>query len=136
MFLIKDDYKLLIKQDLLEVVIQQDDTIRTQAELAAQAEIESYLRVRYDVAAIFSAVATDRHPQILMYMIDVALFHMHSRINPRNIPELREVRYNQAIDWLKAVAKGSIAPNLPALASDQPSNRTVWGSQPKANNFY
>jgi phage gp36-like protein len=136
MFLTKDDYKTLIKQDLLEVVISQDDTIRTRAELAAQAEIESYLRARYDVAAIFSAVADARHPQILMYMIDVALFHLHSRINPRNVPELRGVRYEQAIDWLKAVAKGNIAPDLPVIASDQPSNRTVWGSQPKANNFY
>jgi hypothetical protein len=29
------------------------------------------------------------------------------------IPELRIIRYNAAKDWLKAVAKGDISPDLP-----------------------
>lgn len=134
-FLEKPDYASQIKADLLEVVINQDDTIRTKAELAARAEMESYLRVRYDVAQIFAVSGEGRHPQLLMYLIDITLYHLHSRINPRNISEIREVRYNQAVDWLKAVSQGKIAPDLPALATDQPSNRTTYGSWTKNQNY-
>ncbi|MDF7809923.1 phage protein Gp36 family protein [Hymenobacter sp. YC55] len=52
-FLLKQDYGVQIKQDLLSTVIDATDSIRTEAELSAQEEIEGYLRGRYDLAACF-----------------------------------------------------------------------------------
>lgn len=52
-FLLKSDYATQIKQDLLQAIIEAQDSIRTDAELSAQSEIEGYLRGRYDLSRIF-----------------------------------------------------------------------------------
>jgi hypothetical protein len=62
-----------------------------------------------------------------MYLIDITLFHLYSRINPRNIPDLRKERYNGndpmdrggAIGWLKKVASGDITADLPRILPSQ-----------------
>jgi hypothetical protein len=43
----------------------------------------------------------NRDAQMVLYLCDIVLFHLHSRIAPRNIPDLRVKRYDAAIDWLK-----------------------------------
>jgi phage gp36-like protein len=76
-----------------------------------------------------------RPAHIVMRLIDLTLYHLHSRINPRNIPEFRIARRDEAIEWLKMIAKGSITTDLPLVLPEQGSN-IVWGSQPKRNVFY
>ena len=117
-FLTNDDYKPQIRDWIKLLVTQEDPTIQNKSELAAQVEMESYLRDRYNVGLIFSAEAEDRNALIVMYMVDVVLYHLHSNISPENIPEVRITRYNAVIDWLKAVAKGNLSPDLPEYTSD------------------
>ena len=65
--------------------------------------------------------------KIVLFLIDVTLYHLHSRINPRNIPDLRKERYNGnsptdsggAIGWLKSVSKGNINADLPVFTPEQ-----------------
>ncbi len=77
----------------------------------------------------------NRSQQIITYMIDICLYHLHARIAPRNIPQLRIDRYRDAIAWLEQVAKGNLTANFPLLQPSQGS-RTRWGSSPKLNNEY
>lgn len=64
---------------------------------------------------------------IVQYLIDIVLYHLHARINPRNIPELRIIRYDGnspmqtggAIAWLKRVGKGEITAELPSIIPTQ-----------------
>lgn len=85
----------------------------------------------------------NRNQQIVMYLIDITLYHIHARINPRNIPELRMVRYDGnnasqnggAIAWLKRVADGIITADLPSLIPTQGLS-IQWGSNTKNNNDY
>lgn len=56
MFLIKKDYQIQIQQDHLNQIIDSDDTVLQEAELAAIEEMQSYLRSRYRVAEIFFPV--------------------------------------------------------------------------------
>jgi hypothetical protein len=89
------------------------------------------------------ALGDNRNPALVMYMVDMILYHLHARINPRNIPELRMIRYDGnspqqnggAIGWLKSVAKGFLMPDLPLLAPDQ-GNSIVWGSGTKQAHYY
>jgi len=68
----------------------------------------------------------NRNQQIVMYLLDITLYHLHSRINPRNIPDLRKERYDGnnatqnggAIAWLK-VASGDITADLPQILPEQ-----------------
>ena len=69
----------------------------------------------------------NRNQQVVLYLLDITLYHLHSRINPRNIPDLRKERYdgnspNQtggAIGWLKKVASGDITADLPNMQPQQ-----------------
>lgn len=79
----------------------------------------------------------NRNPQMVQKMIDVVLYHIHSRIAPRNIPELRVKRYDDAISWLKSCAKGDYI--TASLTKFQPNTgaRSRWGSRlPKQNNNF
>lgn len=77
----------------------------------------------------------NRSQQMVQRMIDITLYHIHCRIAPRNIPEIRVKRYDDAIDWLKRCAKGDITPNLAKL---QPSTgmRIRYGGNIKNINSY
>lgn len=77
----------------------------------------------------------NRNPQLVNYCIDIALYTLHSRIAPRNIPDLRVKRYDEVISWLKNVAKGNITAALPLL---QPTSgmRVRFGGNIKNQNKY
>ncbi len=85
----------------------------------------------------------NRNQQIVMYLIDITLYHLHSRINPRNVPELRMIRYDGndpkqtggALGWLKRVAAGDVSADLPEIVTTAILS-VSWGSSPKQNNFF
>lgn len=129
-FLTEADYSVQIRSEILNTVKNTDALPK--AELAAQAEMESYLSVRYDVANIFNKTNEERNPIVLMYLIDIVLYHIHSNNSPRNIPELRGIRYEAAINWLKMVANGDLNPDLPTL----PDNDTDYFFSAGSNGKY
>lgn len=80
----------------------------------------------------------NRDEQMVQKVIDIVLYHLHSRISPRNIPALREYRYMgnekdrvvkddgsiaypvySALGWLQACARGEVTPNLPLIQPKQ-----------------
>ena len=137
-FIVKADFEALIKNNVLDEVTDAEDTLIDQVSLMAQQEMESYLNQKYEVAVIFAATGNNRHKLIMMYAMDIALYHIHARVNPRYIPEIRQIRYDNAIKWLNSVAKGTITPDLPARVNDnnEPETNTRYGSIPKFNSHY
>ena len=138
MFLSQSDYMAQIQPEIKQAVAG-DQSIWSASELQAEEEITGYLRNRFKVAEIFNQVGTARNARIVMLMVDVVLYHIHSRVAPRNIPEIREVRYEQAIEWLKAVNKGTIVPDLPMLddtVNGGSLSELKLGSNPKLNHSY
>lgn len=76
-------------------------------------------------------VASDpRNKALLMVVIDVTLYYLHSNISPRNMPELRVKRYDDAIAWLKMVQSEKVTPDLPILTDVVTPNYTL-GSREK-----
>lgn len=131
-FLQEDDYKLQIRDYELDEITGYTEAIRLQSELAAQAEMESYLRERYNVGEIFGETGDGRNHLIVMYLIDITLYHLFTAIAPRTVPQVRYDRYTAAINWLKNVAKGAISPDLP-LNEDEEGNTTgnsIFGNTP------
>lgn len=138
-FLTQEDYKAIIKDQIFAQVMGNDITVAQEAELFAQQEITSYLNQRYDCTDIFSQEGTDRNALIVMYMIDITLYHMHARINPMKIPQIRIDRYENAVKWLGMVSKGQITPGLPLITdaitgeTDPDLGRGRSGSNEKFN---
>jgi hypothetical protein len=77
----------------------------------------------------------NRSQQMVMVIIDITLYHIHSRIAPRNIPELRILRYESAKEWLNKCNLGDLSPDLP-LIPVQKYNRIRWGGNTKTTNIY
>jgi phage gp36-like protein len=137
MYTTTTDYDQLIQAEI-KSAISSDPLVWNTAQLQAETEVTSYLRGRYDVATAMALTGTARNAHLVMLCIDIALYHTHSRISPRNIPELRALRYEQAIDWLKAVAKGDLIADLPVLQTPAGEQiiPTKFGSNKKLSHEY
>lgn len=132
-FLTTTDFKQIIQTDILGQVIEEDAAVRLQGEQSAIEEMSSYLNSRYDVAAIFAKTGNDRNALIVLLCMDITLYHIHARINPVMMPDIRKERYKSAIQWLKDVATGIINPTgLPALenAEGEAVVNNRYGSNP------
>ena len=140
-FLVDDDYDDQVKDAVLAAILDGSSTIRPSLERKAEAEMLSYLAVRYDATAIFAATGNARNAMIVMLYVDMVLYHAHSRINPGQVPQLRIDRYNEAKSWLEMVASGKLLPDLP-LAGDQDGDGVDdkevvrFGSQTARNPYY
>jgi hypothetical protein len=93
-----------------------------------------------DVATTEYTLGDTRNPLIVRMLIDIILFHLVSRINPRNIPELRVTRYDEAKTMLDQINKGALMGyDLPANEdTTEYSNTIVTGSsrEVKTSTYY
>lgn len=58
-----------------------------------------------------------RNYHMTKIVVDLVLFDLYSRISPNDIPELRAMRYDDALKQLKNYMKGTNASQLPVLES-------------------
>jgi hypothetical protein len=77
----------------------------------------------------------NRNLTIVTLLIDFCLYDIHSIINPRNIPELRQQRYNNSIAFLQGVNKGDYNMDLPSYGA-QKGYQLRLGSNEPFNNIY
>lgn len=134
MFITDEDYGVVIGEQALKVVSQVSEENRVNAETEAVEEIASYLRPKYDTAAVFSASGSDRNRLVVMYVCDIAIYHMSASAPQKMGMEIRKERYERAVKWLEGVQAGKIVPDLP-LAIDE-NGDTIglpmkYGSQKK-----
>jgi phage gp36-like protein len=76
-----------------------NDTVLNQAIGDAAGEIDSYLTARYDLP-----LATVP-PALVLKACDMARFYLYDEA----VPDIVQKRYDNAIAWLKLVAKGDIS---------------------------
>ena len=129
-----DDFLLSIQDSNLQQIIQSNPAVLDQAVLVSIGEARSYLIQKYLFDEELTKTGTDRDSQLLNYITDLAVYHLHTRIAPRNIPQLRQTRYDNAIEWLKMCATGEVTPKLSEITTDGKIIR--WGSQIKNTNIY
>lgn len=83
-------------------------------------------------------VGDNRYPMFVELAMDMTLYNLHARINPRNIPELRIERNREALDQLDRWASGTDTAevlNINIADSEGFSIRT-GNSLDKQNNFF
>lgn len=130
-FITIDDYDASIHRDILDSLLRQDaETDSTVVEICedrAVSEMRCYLSKFYDCDAIFSQSGDDRHPLILMMAIDIAVYHIFCIHNPYKMSQMRKDRYDRAVEWLKAVAKGDVTiDGAPRLPQDEQAANSPW----------
>lgn len=103
-----EDYDASLHREILDSLTRGNDDIIEVCEDQAVAEMKGYLKSRYDVETIFGRRGADRHPLILMYAKDIAVYHIFCVHNPMKISEIRKSRYERAVEWLKMVSADEI----------------------------
>ena len=135
MFITKPDLKVTILEDELNSIVRNDDTVITQAISAAESEMRGYLYDSYDVESIFSAEDEDRHPLLIQYCADIAVWHIVAATQAGQNLDDRKARYDRACRWLKMVRTDENYADLPRRESTQQTH-IFSGSGQKRNNYY
>jgi len=125
-FITENDFEVQVRQEILSLLDGSDEkTAVALATRMATDQIRQYIGGRYDCDTIFAAEGENRDHFIVMITIDILLYHLWAKRAPRKIPEYRATRYQDALDWLKAVGSGEMDSALPQLPPDEYSGN-VW----------
>lgn len=136
-FITVEDLKTHYYDEHADIVTRNDETIIIAAIDAAVQEAKSYLAA-YDRKAIFAQSGENRNALLLTFVKDIAVWHFINLCNAGTELELREKRYNRAVDWLKAVQRGDVSPDLQKVeCGDKPSGgNIIFGSNQKKNQHF
>ena len=127
-----NDYDATIHREILDQLLRKDlptydEQIVEICEDRAISEMRSYLNKQYDCNAIFSKTGSDRHALILMFAIDIAVYHIFCQHNPYKMSQIRKDRYDRAIDWLKGVRDGDVTiDGAPMLDDETLKDNSRW----------
>ena len=115
-FIQESDYEVQARTEMMRLLDNSaDHTAILKAEKFAIAQIRKYLGGRYDCNALFTAQGDLRDDYIIMITIDILIYHLWSKKAPRQTPEHRKVRYDDALSWLVSVGSGETPTDLPPL---------------------
>lgn len=126
------DYDVSIHKEILDSLLRQgttdyDPQIVEICEDRAIAEMRSYLNKKYDCNRIFEVRGTDRHALVLMFALDIAIYHIYCQHNPYKMSKSREDRYNRTVEWLKGVMRGDVTiDGAPLLPADELEDKSRW----------
>ncbi|NDV93548.1 DUF1320 domain-containing protein [Dysgonomonas sp. 521] len=141
-FILESDYDMQIKQEIIRLLTAQEfyqSAKLVRAENTAIRQIRNRIAKRYDCDKIFTAVIPGdpdtRDQWIVTITIDIALYHLYSQTGMKDIPQHRQDRYQDALDWLKDVGNGDTIPELPALVDEDGNeySEVIINSRPQEN---
>lgn len=141
-FLRDTDYEDQVRNEIRQQLDNTPDFQKMRrAEEKAMAQMEMFLSSRYDVRQIFKVPAENepdtRNAFIVMTLIDIVLYHLWSKERGKDVPTLRNDRYQDALDWLKSVGNGEEISNLPAKqAVDVSGGVQIYSANPPSDNRY
>jgi hypothetical protein len=141
-FILETDYDMQIKQEIIRLLTAQEfyqSAKLVRAEQTAIRQIRNRIAKRYDCDAIFSpspeGQGEARDQWIVTITIDIALYHLYSQTGMKDIPQHRQDRYQDALDWLKDVGNGTSTAELPALVDEDGNeySEVIINSRPQEN---
>ena len=126
------DYDASIHREILDSLLRQgtadyDPQIVEICEDRAVMEMRSYLNKQYDCNKIFLAQGTERHALVLMFALDIAIYHIFCQHNHYKISKIRQDRYDRAVEWLKGVMRGDVTiDGAPLLPAEEVEDKSRW----------
>jgi phage gp36-like protein len=133
---IEDFYLIIQDKQLTQLIGLSGNSMLDLSVEMALSEVKSYLVQKYDMVFEYAQTGTSRSLQVVMAVVDISLYILHSRIAPNNIPELRQKRYDQTISWLKNCAKGFVTPALTEIDLSTTGSKYRFGNFPPQPNNY
>lgn len=117
MFLEKSELKTVGLEEIINRIINSDDTIVEEIIAESIDVMSGYLFQYFDTTAIFKASGENRNLTIVKHLKGIVLFEIYTR-RTKQLNEVAKMRYDEAMLWLEKVSKGTIQPNLPPKLKD------------------
>lgn len=123
MFLEKSELKTVGVDEIINRIINNDDTIVEDIIAESIDVMSGYLFQYFDTEAIFSATEENRNLTVLKHLKGIVLFEIYTR-RTKSLNDVAKLRYDEAMLWLEKVSKGTIKPNLPPKLVDTNNDGT------------
>lgn len=129
MFLTLEDFRRSIRERHLLAIIDNELPLLDAAIDDAVAEMQPYLRPVYDVASIFAAEGENRDRFLVNIAMDIAIWKLLSRVQPNQIPQLRQDQFDLAMERLDKISKGQLPLGLPRAPRESGDARSLGRAQ-------
>lgn len=100
----KKDYFGIIKEEYLDQITKQNPALLDEVEAMAMDEVKIFIP---DID-----FSTNTNKALKMRVMDIALYHIHSRLPVKDVPQIRIDRYLQAIAWFEKITSGELSINV------------------------
>ncbi len=134
MWITKAELKTHMNIENIDVITGGDDTLVVSAIDGAVSEAKGYLK-SYNTDTILATTGTSRNALLLIFVKDIAVWHLIKLSNYQADIEYRGKLYDRAVSWLKAVQKGDVTPDLPVSTAEY-SGKINYGSNQKREQHY
>jgi phage gp36-like protein len=123
-FIQESDYAMQIRQEIIRLLTSPTEWFTSikliRAEQTAVKQIRHRIGRRYNCGLVFAPASEiagydTRDEFIVTITIDIALYHLYSQTGMKDIPEHRQQRYQDALDWLRDVGNGDTLAELPEM---------------------
>lgn len=143
MFLDKSELKTVGVDEIINKIINNDDSIVTDIILESIDLMSTYLYEYYDTEVIFAKTGAERNLTVLKHLKGIVIHEIYSR-RTKVINEVAKTRYDEAMLWLEKVSEGKIKPPLPARevdtdgdgSPDSPATFMKLGSRKNYSNHF
>lgn len=117
MFITIEDLKTVATREVIDLIINSDETIVEEIIEESIDLMSSYLYKYYDTALVFAAEDAEQSKIIRKYLKDIVIHEVYIR-RTKKMNEVAKLRYDEAMIWLEKMAKGEIEANLPKRLTD------------------
>lgn len=124
MFLTKEELKTVATEEIINKIINNDDSIVTDIIDESIDVVSTYLYQYFDTEVIFAKVGNERSKVILKHLKGIVIYEIYIR-RTKAMNEVAKSRYDEAMLWLEKVSEGKIKPPLPVRKIDTDGNGTL-----------
>lgn len=136
-FLTVADFILKVPEYIRNQITDTDDSILDDAELHATAIVQDAFFDKYDLNTEFALTGTDRHKNLLRWMLNLVLYFIYERIPDEQVPERIVKNYDDTMMEIKHIEQGKRNTSLTKLIREDNQRKETnfrWGSNTKRNN--
>lgn len=124
MFLEKSELKTVATDEIINKIINNDDSIVTNIIDESIDLMSGYLYQYYNTETIFEATGDARNKTILKHLKGIVIHEIYIR-RTKTFNEVAKTRYDEAMLWLEKVSEGKIKPPLPIRLNDTNGDGTA-----------
>jgi len=139
-YLTEGDFVAKISDNILEQILDGNNTILDEAEQSATAIIQDAFAEKYDLDAEFAKTVTDRHKNLLRWMLNLTLYFLYERVHDNQVPDRVVKNYDDTVSEIKSIEQGKRNTSLLKLIREDNARKETnfrWGSSnPRTHNPY